>query len=300
MPLMNHNITIPDASITVSIKREDLLHPFISGNKFRKIKYNLLKTKELRHNTLITFGGAFSNHIAAVAYACQQENIQAVGIIRGEELEGKIHENPTLLFAQNCGMKFEFVTRETYRNKSSECFIAELDAKYKKYYLLPEGGTNSLAIQGCEEILTPQDSNFDYICCAVGTGGTISGIINSLLPHQTALGFPALKGDFLKEEICKFANQKNWKLINDYHFGGYAKVTEDLIDFINQFYKDTKIPLDPVYTGKMVFGVMDLIRKNYFPSGSKILLIHTGGLQGIAGMNQFLENKKMTKIVFDE
>ena len=297
---MNHNITIPDVSITVSIKREDLLHPFISGNKFRKIKYNLLKTKELRHNTLITFGGAFSNHIAAVAYACQQENIQAIGIIRGEELEGKIHENPTLLFAQNCGMKFEFVTRETYRNKSSECFIAELDAKYKKYYLLPEGGTNSLAIQGCEEILTPQDSNFDYICCAVGTGGTISGIINSLLPHQTVLGFPALKGDFLKEEICKFANQKNWKLINDYHFGGYAKVTEDLIDFINQFYKDTKIPLDPVYTGKMVFGVMDLIRKNYFPSGSKILLIHTGGLQGIAGMNQFLENKKMTKIVFDE
>ena len=300
MPLMNHNITIPDASITVSIKREDLLHPFISGNKFRKIKYNLLKTKELRHNTLITFGGAFSNHIAAVAYACQQENIQSIGIIRGEELEGKIHENPTLLFAQNCGMKFEFVTRETYRNKASECFIAELDAKYKKYYLLPEGGTNSLAIQGCEEILTPQDSNFDYICCAVGTGGTISGIINSLLPHQTALGFPALKGDFLKEEICKFANQKNWKLINDYHFGGYAKVTQDLIDFINQFYKDTKIPLDPVYTGKMVFGVMDLIRKNYFPSGSKILLIHTGGLQGIAGMNQFLENKKMTKIVFDE
>ena len=297
---MNHNITIPDVSITVSIKREDLLHPFISGNKFRKIKYNLLKTKELRHNTLITFGGAFSNHIAAVAYACQQENIQAIGIIRGEELEGKIHENPTLLFAQNCGMKFEFVTRETYRNKSSECFIAELDAKYKKYYLLPEGGTNSLAIQGCEEILTPQDSNFDYICCAVGTGGTISGIINSLLPHQTVLGFPALKGDFLKEEICKFANQKNWKLINDYHFGGYAKVTEDLIDFINQFYKDTKIPLDPVYTGKMVFGVMDLIRKNYFPSGSKILLIHTGGLQGIVGMNQFLENKKMTKIVFDE
>ena len=297
---MNHNITIPDASITVSIKREDLLHPFISGNKFRKIKYNLLKTKELRHNTLITFGGAFSNHIAAVAYACQQENIQAVGIIRGEELEGKIHENPTLLFAQNCGMKFEFVTRETYRNKASECFIAELDAKYKKYYLLPEGGTNSLAIQGCEEILTPQDSNFDYICCAVGTGGTLSGIINSLLPHQTALGFPALKGDFLKEEICKFANQKNWKLINDYHFGGYAKVTQDLIDFINQFYKDTKIPLDPVYTGKMVFGVMDLIRKNYFPSGSKILLIHTGGLQGIVGMNQFLENKKMTKIVFDE
>ena len=300
MPLMNHNITIPDASITVSIKREDLLHPFISGNKFRKIKYNLLKTKELQHDTLITFGGAFSNHIAAVAYACQQENIQAIGIIRGEELEGKIHENPTLLFAQNCGMKFEFVTRETYRNKASECFIAELDAKYKKYYLLPEGGTNSLAIQGCEEILTPQDSNFDYICCAVGTGGTLSGIINSLLPHQTALGFPALKGDFLKEEICKFANQKNWKLINDYHFGGYAKVTQDLIDFINQFYKDTKIPLDPVYTGKMVFGVMDLIRKNYFPSGSKILLIHTGGLQGIAGMNQFLENKKMTKIVFDE
>ncbi|WP_394759965.1 1-aminocyclopropane-1-carboxylate deaminase/D-cysteine desulfhydrase [Flavobacterium sp.] len=299
MDTINQNIKTSNPTITLSIKREDLLHPFVSGNKFRKLKYNILEAKELNHHLLVTFGGAFSNHIAAVAFACHEAGIESVGIIRGDELEGKILENPTLQFAQNCGMKFEFVSRDVYQNKASDDFAYQLEKKYGRHYLLPEGGTNELAIKGCEEILTNQDAEFDYICCSVGTGGTISGIINRVNENQKILGFPALKGDFLKDEIRKFANNNNWELITDYHFGGYAKVTNELVNFINRFYEDTKIPLDPVYTGKMVYGVLDLISKNYFPNGSKILMIHTGGLQGISGMNHLLEKKKMNKIIFD-
>lgn len=300
MQVTNQNIEQHNNSISLYIKREDLLHPIVSGNKFRKLKYNILKVKELNFDQLITFGGAFSNHISAVAFACQEAGINSVGIIRGEELANKIQENPTLFFAQKCGMKFDFISREQYQNKTSELFTSQLEDKFGKHFLLPEGGTNDLAIKGCEEILTDEDANFDYICCPVGTGGTISGIINSTQIHQKVIGFPALKGDFLKDEIRKFAKKDNWELLSDYHFGGYGKVTPDLIDFINQFYIDTKIPLDPVYTSKMVFGVLDLIKNNYFPDGSRILMIHTGGLQGVQGMNQMLEKKKTNKIIFDE
>lgn len=298
MYVINQNIEVSNKTITLAIKREDLLHPFISGNKFRKLKYNILKVKELNCDKLVTFGGAYSNHIAAVAFACQESGIQSIGIIRGEELANKVQSNPTLLFAQNCGMKFEFVSRNVYQNKTDPLFIDALEKKYGSHYLLPEGGTNELAIKGCGEIITDQDSEFDYICCAVGTGGTITGIINSANKNQKTLGFSALKGDFLKDEIRKFTKNSNWDLVTDYHFGGYGKVTNDLIDFINQFYVDTKIPLDPVYTGKMVYGIMDLINTNYFPNGAKILMIHTGGLQGISGMNELLEKKKMNKIIF--
>lgn len=292
--------SIINSQRVLEIKREDLLHPFVSGNKFRKLKYNLEFLKGGLFDSLITFGGAFSNHIAATAYACKENGMNSVGIIRGEELWKEINYNPTLRFAQQCGMKFEFVTREQYREKDSVEFLNYLKNKYGNCYVLPEGGTNELAVKGCEEILNLKDNEFDYICCAVGTGGTISGIINSAQPHQKVIGFPALKGDFLKNEICKFAKNKNWELITDYHFGGYGKVTEELIDFINDFYKKTTIPLDPIYTGKMVYGVLDLIAKNYFPENSKILLIHTGGLQGVEGMNKLLEKRKMTKILVNE
>jgi 1-aminocyclopropane-1-carboxylate deaminase len=285
--------------ISLVIKREDLLHPFISGNKFRKLKYNLLQAKSENQETVLTFGGAYSNHIAAVAYAGKEQGFKTIGVIRGEELGDKIDENPTLKFAQECGMQFEFVTREAYRLKIEPDFISKLKQKFGSFYLVPEGGTNEYAIKGCEEILSEEDSEFDYVCCAVGTGGTISGIINSALPHQKVLGFPALKGDFLKDEIRKFATAKNWELINEYHFGGYGKVNEELIEFINQFYQQTQVPLDPVYTGKMVFGVVDLIQKNYFPKNAKILLIHTGGLQGIRGMNVLLKKKNKAPIDFE-
>lgn len=295
---MNQKITYDlPKGITLEIKREDLLHPFVSGNKFRKLKYNILQAKAENQSVLLTFGGAFSNHIAAVAYAGKEQGFETIGVIRGDELRDKISENPTLSFAQECGMRFEFVTREAYRHKTETAFIEQLQVKFGSFYLVPEGGTNDLAVKGCEEILTEFDAHFDFVCSAVGTGGTISGLINSALPHQKVLGFPALKGDFLQNEIHKFVNNKNWELITDYHFGGYGKVTTEFIEWMNWFYAQTGIPLDPIYTGKMVFGVMDLIQRNYFPPKSKILMIHTGGLQGIAGMNVKLEKQNKPILV---
>ncbi|WP_291102749.1 MULTISPECIES: 1-aminocyclopropane-1-carboxylate deaminase/D-cysteine desulfhydrase [unclassified Flavobacterium] len=298
---MNQQLSIKFLnSISLHIKREDLIHPIVSGNKFRKLKYNLIQAKAENKETLLTFGGAFSNHIAAVAFAGKEQGFKTIGIIRGNELREKILENPTLQFAQDCGMQFEFVSREEYRHKTEASFLEKLKHEFGDFYLVPEGGTNELAIKGCEEILTKEDAQFDFVCCAVGTGGTISGIINSILAHQKVLGFPALKGDFLNNEIRNFARNENWELITDYHFGGYGKVNPELIAFINQFYVDNKVPLDPIYTAKMVFGVMDLIQKNYFPENSKILLIHTGGIQGIAGMNLKLKSKKLPIIDFNE
>ena len=295
---MNQKITYDlPKGITLEIKREDLLHPFVSGNKFRKLKYNVLQAKAENQTVLLTFGGAFSNHIAAVAYAGKEQGFETIGVIRGDELRDKISENPTLSFAQECGMRFEFVTREAYRHKTETAFIEQLQVKFGSFYLVPEGGTNDLAVKGCEEILTEFDAHFDFVCSAVGTGGTISGLINSALPHQKVLGFPALKGDFLQNEIHKFVNNKNWELITDYHFGGYGKVTTEFIEWMNWFYAQTGIPLDPIYTGKMVFGVMDLIQRNYFSPKSKILMIHTGGLQGIAGMNAKLEKQNKPILV---
>lgn len=300
LEVFNQKITVDNPNFTFYIKREDLLHPYISGNKFRKLKYNLLQAKAENQHTLLTFGGAFSNHILAVAAAGKEYNFKTIGIIRGEELISKIEDNPTLQKAKEFGMQLEFVSREEYRNKNEPAFLEKLKAKFGSFYLLPEGGTNALAVQGCEEILTKADEDFDFICCAVGTGGTISGIINCSKPSQQVLGFPALKGDFLKEDILKFTHKKNWELIPEYHFGGYGKVTEALIQFINDFKKENDVFLDPIYTGKMVFGVIDLINKNYFPKDSKILIIHTGGLQGIAGMNRMLKNKKQTLIAYND
>lgn len=300
MEVFNQKITLDNPDITLYIKREDLLHPDISGNKFRKLKYNLLQAKAENQHTLLTFGGAFSNHILAVAAAGKQYNFKTIGLIRGEELASKIESNPTLQKAQEFGMHLEFVSREDYKNKNEAYFLANLKEKFGFFYLLPEGGTNALAVKGCEEILTKQDNEFDFICCAVGTGGTISGIINCSKPSQQVLGFPALKGAFLKEDILRFTKNNNWDLITNYHFGGYGKVTETLIQFINEFKKENDIFLDPIYTGKMVFGVIALIQKNYFPKGSKILVIHTGGLQGIKGMNKLLENKNQTQINYND
>ncbi|MEO5787837.1 pyridoxal-phosphate dependent enzyme [Gelidibacter sp.] len=286
----------PNFNQVLSVKREDLIHPFISGNKYRKLKYNLKKAGIENKQSLLTFGGAFSNHIAAVAAAGQAFGFNTIGVIRGEELVDQVNTNATLKFAESCGMRFKFVSREDFREKTSEDFISNLKDEFGDFYLIPEGGTNDYAIKGCEEILSDEDFDYDYICCSVGTGGTISGIINASKPHQKILGFPALKGDFLQEEISKFAKKLNWQLIKEYHFGGYAKINTELISFMNQFKRNYQIPLDPVYTGKLMFGVMDLLKKGYFPAHSKILVIHTGGLQGISGMNERLKQKQMPLI----
>nr|WP_232771696.1 pyridoxal-phosphate dependent enzyme [Tenacibaculum sp. Bg11-29] len=287
---------LEEKKVALFVKREDEIHPFVSGNKFRKLKYNIAKAKSLQKKTLLTFGGAFSNHIVATAVAGSLSGFKTIGIIRGDEL-GKdvaktLASNATLREANKSGMQFKFVSREKYRNKTSEYFINELKEEFGDFYLVPEGGTNDLAIKGCEEILIEEDNKFDYICCAIGTGGTISGLINSAKTHQNIIGFPALKGDFLTKEIQQLATKKdNWCLDTTYHFGGYGKYNTDLIRFINELKEQTGLSVDPIYTGKMMFGILDKIARNEFPENSKVLVIHTGGLQGIAGVNEKLKNK---------
>ncbi|RIV43579.1 1-aminocyclopropane-1-carboxylate deaminase/D-cysteine desulfhydrase [Flagellimonas pelagia] len=296
MNIPNQHIDHPllkEKGVTLYIKREDTIHPLISGNKYRKLKYNLEEAKKQGHSTLLTFGGAFSNHIAAVACAGKEHGFKTIGVIRGEELQDQWQHNPTLALAHAQGMRFHFVSREDYRQKKESSFLQSLKKTFGNFYLLPEGGTNDLAVKGCTEILTESDATFDVVCCAVGTGGTIAGLINASQKHQKVLGFPALKGDFLNESISRFARNDRWQLVTDYHFGGYAKVTEELIHFINDFKSKTGIPLDPIYTGKMLFGIFDLVNQEVFPRNTQILAIHTGGLQGIQGMNLVLKKKNL-------
>jgi 1-aminocyclopropane-1-carboxylate deaminase len=285
---------------SLSIKREDLLHPTVSGNKFRKLKYNLIQAQGEGYDTLLTFGGAYSNHIAATAAAGQLEGFKTIGVIRGEELgvnlAKTLESNPTLGFAHKCGMKFHFISRQEYREKDEVRFRESITKTFNNPFIIPEGGTNELAIKGCEEILTEDDTGFDYICCPIGTTGTISGIINSLKPHQKALGFPALKGDWVADEVRKYAKNEQWEIIADYHFGGYAKVNGDLVSFINEFHAEHQVLLDPIYTGKMLYGISELMKGGYFRENSRILAVHTGGLQGIAGMNIQLAKKGLPLI----
>ena len=278
------------------LKPEYLNHEFVSGNKWRKLKYNIEKAKNEGHTTLLSFGGAYSNHIAALASAGKIYGFKTIGVIRGEELESNYENNPTLKYAKSCGMIFKFVSRESYKMKDALHFINDLRNQFGAFMLIPEGGTNKLAIKGCEEIFNPTDIMFDYVCCCVGTGGTISGLINSCWTQQKILGFPALKGAYLNKDISKFAKRKNWELIEGYHFGGYAKINEELIHFMNNFKLKYDIQLDPVYTAKMIFGVNELMNNGYFEKNAKILLIHSGGLQGIPGMNEKLRKKKLPLI----
>jgi 1-aminocyclopropane-1-carboxylate deaminase len=292
----------PENGVELWIKREDELHPVVSGNKFRKLKYNIIEAKGRNQDTLLTFGGAFSNHIAATAAASKMNGLQSIGIIRGDELGENLKEtlsqNQTLKFASESGMRLEFISRKDYRKKNDDEFISHFKQKFGRFYHIPEGGTNALAVKGCEEILTPQDKKFNVVTSSLGTGGTFAGLANSAFPHQKLMGFPALRGDFLKAELTHWTKKENWKLCQDFHFGGYAKVNAELIDFINRFYKTYKIPLDPIYTGKMVYGLFELIEQGYFAQGSKIIAIHTGGLQGVYGVNKKLKEKGMNELHF--
>jgi len=285
-----------EKQVALSVKREDLIHPFISGNKYRKLKYNILEAKQRGLDTLLTFGGAYSNHIAATAYAGKLYGIETIGVIRGEELEQNWMQNPTLLKAHEHGMNFKFVSRTAYREKADRSFLEGLERDFGPHYMIPEGGTNLLAVKGCEEILTQEDKGFKVICSSVGTGGTLAGIINSSLDDQRIIGFPSLKGGFLKKDIRNFTAKENWKINTDYHFGGYAKVSEGLIKFINNFREKTNIPTDPIYTGKLLFGILELVKNDYFKPGTQILAIHSGGLQGIEGMNLVLKRKNLPLI----
>ena len=282
--------------LQVYVRRLDLLPGAVTGNKYFKLKYNLEMASNERHRTLLTFGGAYSNHILATAEAGAAKGFKTIGVIRGEELEGRWKANPTLNSAAAAGMAFHFVSRSEYREKTQPHFIAQLKARFGPFYLLPEGGTNELAVQGTAEILEPGDSDFHFVACAVGTGGTLAGLVRSATENQQILGFPVLKDESLKKDICSFVSENGWKLVTDYHFGGYAAVDENLVNFINDFRSETGIPLDPVYTGKLFFGMVDLIKKDAFTPNSNLLIIHSGGLQGIRGMNQRLKEKKLPLI----
>ena len=261
---------LKEKEISLYVLRLDLVHPHISGNKWFKLRYNLEEARKQGKKTLVTFGGAYSNHIIATAAAGKEFGFKTIGIIRGEELNE--NDNSVLQFAKYCGMELRFVSREEYRKK-------EFNIK-DEYYLIPEGGTNDLAVKGCSEIISLIDIPFDYISCAVGTGGTIAGIISSLNENQKAIGFPVLKGEeFLTNEIEKLVPSKtNFELQTEYHFGGYAKKNEELLNFIFDFKSNHNNQLDFVYTGKMMFGIFDLIKKNYFPKDATIVAVHTGGL----------------------
>jgi 1-aminocyclopropane-1-carboxylate deaminase len=264
------------------VKREDLNHPYVSGNKWWKLKYNLEVAQQLGHDTLLTFGGAYSNHIFATAAAGKELRLKTIGIIRGEKT---LPLNHTLAFAESCGMKLHYVSRETYRKKTETEFIEQLHHQFGNFYLIPEGGTNELAIKGCTEFATQinEEINFDYLCLPIGTGGTMAGMIEGLSSNKKVIGFSSLKGgDFLKTEIQSLISnaQIDWQVNTDYHFGGYGKITDELLAFMVDMKMNYQLPLDQVYTAKMMMGVFDLIRKGFFKHGTTILVLHTGGLQG--------------------
>jgi len=284
-----HDHLLDQKNIKLFIKRDDLIHPQIQGNKWRKLKYNLLAAKTQKLNTLLTFGGAFSNHIHATAAAGHLLGFKTIGIIRGEET---LPLNPTLQDATNWGMKINYVTRAQYREKNSTKFITHLKKQHGDFYLIPEGGSNLNALTGCEEIIKELDENYDYVCCACGTGATLTGIIRELNNKSTTLGFSILKADdYIEKEVNNFLSSSHstqlnkWAINSDYHFGGYAKSSPKLLTFIDEFYKKHNIQLEPVYTGKVFYGLYDLIKQDYFEPDSRILAIHTGGLQGLRGFS---------------
>ena len=272
--------TVQIQGVSVTIKRLDLVHPQISGNKFYKLKYNFLEAQRLGLKKVLTFGGAYSNHIATTAFAAHLCGFESLAIIRGEELAQR-PLNSTLMTAQQLGMQLEFINREDYRQKNSVAFLEQLQIRYPEHYVIPEGGTNALAIEGCKEILTPTDlTHFDLICCAVGTGGTLTGLIEASAEHQQVLGFSALKGDFLTQDIQQWTTKHNWRLTDEFCQGGYAKTTAELMQFIQQFEAQHQIALEQVYTGKMLLGIEKMLQRGDIAKDQRILIIHTGGLQG--------------------
>ena len=282
---------LEEKRIDLYVKRDDLTDPFIMGNKWRKLKYNLQEAKRLGCKWVLTLGGAFSNHVAATAAAAKEFGFRSKAIIRGNELNQ--NSNATLSFAQSQGMIFEFVDRQLYRRFRSD--PSELLQRHTDTYFVPEGGTNTHAIIGCREIISEIDIEFDLIVCPVGTGGTLCGLIDTLSETQSALGVSVLKGEFVRDEVRSLLN--TFEIVNDryaidteYHFGGYGKVTEELIDFINFFKESFNIQLDPIYTGKSFFSVWDMIKRDKFEENLRIVLLHTGGLQGIEGFNRKNQN----------
>lgn len=283
-------------NIKLFIKREDLIHPQISGNKYWKLFFNInhyLETQP-KNPLIITFGGAFSNHISAVSATGNLAKVKTLGIIRGEELENKWTHNPTLVFAKRNGMNLKFVTREEYRHKDK--LTEFLQQEFPEALIIPEGGTNINAVQGIKMMLNNDTKDFDYLCTAVGTGGTLAGISEFCEENQKVIGFKVVDDSSLENKISKLTSKPNFHL-TDASFGGYGKINDENVRFINDFKMKFDIPLEPIYTGKMMQKVFEMINADYFPERSKILCFHTGGLQGIEGANLMLEKQNRDLIL---
>lgn len=280
-------------NLDVRVKRDDSLHDIISGNKWRKLKYNLAHLKDNDYQGALTFGGSYSNHIHAFAYACKQENIPCIGIIRGE---ANYANNFTLRWARHWGMQCHFVDRKTYRRRFETGFLNELSELYPHHFIIPEGGSNSLAITGVAEIVTELNSQaeFDTLITPVGSGGTLAGLISgdsvANSKQHRILGIAVLKqAEYLISEVkClltpKGLKHKSWELLTSFHRGGYGKFSTVDVERIIDFNKHTGITFEPVYSGKMILALLDLVLQGYFKPNERIVLLHTGGLQGLGGM----------------
>ncbi|SNS41762.1 1-aminocyclopropane-1-carboxylate deaminase/D-cysteine desulfhydrase, PLP-dependent ACC family [Ekhidna lutea] len=286
---INHPL-LDEKKVQLFVKRDDLIHPEIMGNKWRKLKYNLAAMQKTGIKSLVTMGGAYSNHIAATAAMAYENKLEAIGIIRGDELTKD--SNPTLSKAHEKGMVLKFVDRTIYRQYRDNPHLVQNE--YPTHYFLPEGGTNDDAIRGTGQIIPEIKESFDIIVTPVGTGGTFAGLLASCSSKQKVIGVSTLKGKFIHDEMGSLLNTHQisgpYEIIDNYHFGGYGKVNSVLIDFINWFKENFNIPLDPIYTGKSFFTVWDMIKTDKFEKNLKIVLLHTGGLQGIEGFNRKLEN----------
>lgn len=283
--------TLTQKGITLYIKRDDLIHQEVQGNKWRKLKYNLLEARLNGYHTLLTFGGAYSNHIYATAAAARLFHFKSIGIIRGDE---NSMLSPTLQFAASRGMELLCMDRDSYRHKDDADNLDSLRVQLGDFYHVPEGGTNLFALEGVAEIIPELNIDYEYLCTACGTGGTLAGLVSGLKGEKKLIGFSSLKGtDTLTQKVSELAQAytgeqfTNFEINFNYHFGGYAKVKPELIDFIKAFKQQHQIQLEPVYTGKMFFGLYDMIKKNLFERGTRIVAIHTGGLQGLSGYSSY-------------
>lgn len=282
--------------VALYIKREDLVHTQISGNKWYKLKHNLQHAKDQGFSRLVSFGGAFSNHLHALAFAGQQFAFETIGVVRGERPE---RLNPTLADAEEWGMRLHFVSRADYRRRHDAEFVAKLVEPYQPCFVIPEGGANQWALAGCRDIvagINQQLTDFDVVCVPCGTGATLAGIVSALDGRAEVLGFSALKGAtslineisvMVAEFDAKSATQ--WHLIDEFHCGGFAKMTSELVAFMQGWQQQTGVALDPVYTGKMMMGLCELLKRGYFPAGTTIVAVHTGGMQGLRGMQDRID-----------
>lgn len=267
-----HDSFLQERNIRFDVLRLDKIHPVISGNKWFKLKYHLDNFNAGNYDGIITFGGAWSNHIVATACTCYLKKIKCIGFIRGERPE---QLSNTLLKAATYEMDLKFISREIYAQKSNNEFLESIKKEFPAYYIIPEGGAGKEGEKGAGEILQFADKkNYTHIACAIGTGTMFNGIREAASGDQNILGIVVLKGWKVENKT------NNTEMFLNYHFGGYAKHDQVLINFMNEFFKLTNIPTDFVYTGKLAFALFDLIKKDHFPPNSKVLMIHSGGLQG--------------------